>query len=121
MFVLFDDGFDGGLEVARVVHGVKDTEDVDAVDSGPFDEFFDDVIGVVAVAEDVLSSEQHLLRCFRHRFLQFPEAYPGVFAEEADAGVERGAPPHFDGPVADLIEFIADGEHVIEAQTGGKE
>ncbi len=48
------DRLQGGLHVARVVHGIKDAEDVHAVFDGALHEALHHVVGVVAVAEQVL-------------------------------------------------------------------
>ena len=110
----------GGLHIARVVHGVEDAEHVHAVFDGALNEALHHVIGVVAVAEQILAAEQHLQRGLRHGLFQFAQADPGVFAEEADAGVEGGAAPAFEGAVAHVVEPRDDGEHIVEAQAGGK-
>lgn len=41
---------DGRFQVARVVEGVEDADDVDTVIDGAVDEFVDDVVGIMAVA-----------------------------------------------------------------------
>ncbi|VGQ13495.1 hypothetical protein SB5387_05403 [Klebsiella variicola] len=115
------DRLQGGLHVARVVHGVEDAEDVHAVFDGALDEAFHHVIGVVAIAEQVLAAEQHLQRGLRHRLFQLTQADPRVLAEEADAGVKGGAAPAFEGAIADLVELSGDGEHIVETQTGGEQ
>ena len=53
-------GLDRGLEVPQVVEGVEDAEDVHAVLDGELAELLDDVVRVVAVADDVLPAQQHL-------------------------------------------------------------
>ena len=110
----------GGLHIARVVHGVEDAEHVHAVFDGALDEALHHVIGVVAVAEQVLAAEQHLQRGLRHDLFELAQADPGVLAEEADAGVKGGAAPAFKGPVARVIEGGRNGEHIVEAQAGGE-
>ncbi len=103
-----------------VVHGVEDAEHVHAVFDGALDEALHHVIGVVAVAEQVLAAEQHLQRGLRHGLFELAQADPGVLAEEADAGVKGGAAPAFKGPVARVIEGGRNGEHIVEAQAGGE-
>ncbi len=44
-------GFDRRLEVAKIVHRIEDSENVDAVGCGALDEGFDDVVGIVPIAE----------------------------------------------------------------------
>ena len=110
----------GGFHVARVVHGVEDAEHVHAVFDGALSEALHHVIGVVAVAEEVLAAEQHLQGGLRHGLFELAQADPGVLAEEADAGVKGGAAPAFKGPVARVVELSGDGEHIVEAQAGGE-
>lgn len=88
------DRLQGGLHVARVVHGIEDAEDVHAVFDGALDEALHHVVGVVAVAEQVLAAEQHLQRGLGHRLFQLAQADPRVLAEEADAGVKVAPPQH---------------------------
>src|SRR5690606_28950317 len=49
------------------------------------------------------------------------QALPGVFVEEADAGVEGGAAPAFDRPVAGTVDVFAGGDHVFQGHAGGKQ
>ena len=114
------DGLQGGFHIARVVHGVEDAEHVHAVFDGALNETLHHVIGVVAVAEQVLAAEQHLQRGLRHGLFELAQADPRVLAEEADAGVKGGAAPAFKGPVARVVELSGDGEHIVEAQAGGE-
>ena len=51
---------DGALHVAGVVQGIEDPEDVHAVFGGPLDEVVDDVVAIVAVAQQVLATQKHL-------------------------------------------------------------
>ncbi|PVI31763.1 hypothetical protein C4874_24275, partial [Salmonella enterica subsp. enterica serovar Carrau] len=71
----------GGFHIARVVHGIKHAEHVHAVFHRAFDKTLHHVIGVVAVAEQVLATQQHLQRGFGHGFFEFAQAQPRVFAE----------------------------------------
>ncbi|VEA42563.1 Uncharacterised protein [Salmonella enterica subsp. enterica] len=86
-----------------------------------FDEAFHHVIGVVAVAEQVLAAQQHLQRGFGHGFFEFAQAQPRVFAEKADTGVKGGAAPALQRPVAHVIERGGNRQHVIKAQAGGEQ
>ena len=53
------DGVRGALQVRLVVQGVEDAEDVDSVFSGPLHERIYDIVGVVPVSDQGLSSEEH--------------------------------------------------------------
>ncbi len=111
----------GGFHIARVVHGIENAEHVHAVFHRPLDKALDHVVGIVTVAEQVLPAQQHLQRGLRHGFFQLAQAQPRVFAEEADAGVKGGTAPAFERAVADVIKLSGNGQHVIKAQTGGKQ
>ena len=86
-------GLYGRLQVAHVVHGVEYTEYIHAVDRSALNKFAHHIVCVVAVAEDVLAAEQHLLGCIGHRLLEQPDTFPGVFAQIANARVKGRATP----------------------------
>ncbi|CNV10805.1 Uncharacterised protein [Salmonella enterica subsp. enterica serovar Bovismorbificans] len=109
------------FHIARVVHGVKDAEDVHAVFHRAFDEAFHHVIGVMAVAEQVLAAQQHLQGGLRHGLFKLAQADPRVFAEETDAGVKGGAAPALQRPVAHVVELGGNRQHIIKAQAGGEQ
>ena len=68
-----------GKKIAQVVQGIEYPEYIDAVYRRPLHKGIDDIIGVVAIAEDILPPEQHLLRGIRHRFFEFTDPFPGIF------------------------------------------
>ena len=115
------DGLDGGLEVPEVVEGVEDAEDVHAVLDGELAELLDDVVRVVAVADDVLAAEEHLEGRLLEALLELAEALPGVLAEEAEGGVERRAAPDLDRVEAGVVHLRRDREHVLGAHAGGEQ
>jgi hypothetical protein len=110
----------GGLHVARVVHGVEDAEDVHAVFDGALHEALHHVIGVVAVAEQVLAAEQHLQRVFG---IAFSARAGGPTGPRRESGCrrQRWPRPSTRGAVADVVKLSGDGEHIVETQTGGEQ
>src|SRR5471032_3358584 len=111
--------FDGHAQVTHVVHRVEDAEHVDAVDRCFSDKGFNHVVAVMAVAQQVLATQEHLQACVRQRRAQLAQTLPRVFLQEAYAGVESRAAPAFQRPVADFVELIADRQHVFGAHVGG--
>jgi len=97
---------DGAFEVTDVVERIKDADDVDAVFDGLLDELLDDVVGVMAVAQDVLTAEKHLQLGVLADFPRGAETFPGIFVEEAETGVESGAAPDLDRAVTDLVQLL---------------
>ncbi len=53
------DPLHAGLEISEIVQGVEDPEDVDPDFAGFVHEGPDDVVGIIAVADQILSAEQH--------------------------------------------------------------
>ena len=80
---------DGALDVTHVVEGVEGPEDVHAVLDGLADEPIDDVVLVVAVAEEILPAQEHLQLGVGQQATEGAQPLPRVFVEEADTGVER--------------------------------
>ncbi len=109
---------DRGLEIARIVQRVEDAEDIHAVRGGARHEGTDHVIGIMPVAEQVLASQQHLQAGLGQGLAQLAQTLPGIFLQEAHAGVERRAAPAFQRPVADSVELGTDRQHVLRAHAG---
>ena len=76
---LFLGRVDSGLEVSGIVERVEDTQDVDAVGYRLLDKVLDDVVGVMTVAEDILSAEEHLKFGVLESVTEFTKSVPRVF------------------------------------------
>jgi hypothetical protein len=118
--VLLDLGHDG-LEVAVVVQGVEGAEDVHAVFTGAVHEGIGHVVGVVAVAHQVLGPQQHGKGGLLEIAFQGADALPGIFVEKAVHGVEGGAAPGLHRPEAHLVHQFGHRNHVLGAAAGGKQ
>jgi hypothetical protein len=105
----------GPAHVAHVVQGVKDAEDVNAVGVGPPHEALHDVVRVVAVAHHILPPQEHLEAGAGHGLPQAAEALPGVLIQEAHGGVKGRAAPHLHRPEPHPVQFLGDGQHVLQA------
>ena len=109
----------GGLQVAQVVERIEHPEDIDAARRGARHEGLHHVIGVVAVADQVLATQQHLQRRVGQRSLEPLQALPGVLLEEAHAGVEGRPAPYLQRLEANGVERRAHRQHVVGAQPRG--
>ena len=118
--VLLDLGHHG-LEIAVVVEGVEGAEDVHAVFAGAVHEGVGHVVGVVAVAHQVLGPQQHGEGGLLEVALQGADALPGIFVEKAVHGVEGGAAPGLHGPEAHLVHQFGHRDHVLGAPAGGEQ
>ena len=107
-----------GLEVAGIVERVEDTDNVDTVCNRLLDEILDDVVGIVTVAEDILSAEEHLELGVLYISADLAESFPRILIEEAQAGVECSAAPCLKGVITDLIKLAEDREHFVGGHTG---
>ena len=112
---------DGGLEVADIVQCVEDTDDVDTIRDGLLYEVLNEVVGIVTVAQHVLSSEQHLELGVRHFLPEDAESLPRILIEEAYAGVECRAAPALCGIEADLIHCGKDRTHIVHGHSCGEQ
>ena len=106
--------FDGGFEVAHVIERIEDAKNVHPVYGAALDKFFDEIVGVMSIAENILAAEQHLLRRIGHRFLEAAYTFPWIFAEITNAGIERRTAPALDGPEPDPVELIRDRQHIFD-------
>ena len=121
LFLGVHQGLDRDFPVAHVVQGVEDPEDVHAGLGGVAHEAVGQVVGVVAVAHQVLAAEQHHGGGLFQDALDGADALPGVVAQEAVGGVEGGAAPDLDGPVAHLVHAFHEGHDVFGAHPGGQQ
>ena len=74
---------------------------------------FEDIIGIMPIAHEVLAAQQHLQFGVGHRGAQGAQPFPGIFLEETQAGIERRAAPHFQRPIADGVQLLGDRQHVL--------
>ena len=121
-FDMFAAGFHfshGPFDVADIVQCVEDAKDVDAIGGGPFDEPFQHIVGIVPISDQVLPAEQHLELGIGHGGTQGAEPFPGILFEEAKARVEGGATPDLERPIADGVELLGDGQHVLRPHARG--
>ena len=123
-FHMFAAGFyftDRPFDVPHIVQRIEDAEDVDAICGGPFDEPFEDIVGIMAIAHEVLPAEQHLQLGMRHGGAQRAQPFPGIFFEKTQTGVEGRAAPDFQRPIADGVELLGDRQHVLRSHARGQE
>ena len=115
MFTGFFHRFNRDAQVAHVVHRIKNAEHIHPVVGRFGNECTHHVIGIVAVAEQILSAQQHLDAAVRQSLAQFSEAFPRVFFQKSHAGIESRAAPCFQRPEANAIQLGTDGQHVVGA------
>ena len=113
------DGLHGPLDVAGIIQGVEDAHHVDAVFDGFLAEGVHHVVGIVLVAQQVLAAQQHLQLGIGHMLAQLAQPLPGILVQEAHAAVKGGAAPALQGPVADAVQDLAGGQHILQAHAGG--
>ncbi len=114
----FERGFDRRSHVAEIIHGIEDTENIDTIGRGAFDEGSHDIIGIVVVADHVLATQEHLKTGFGHGRAQLTQAFPRVFFKKTQSSVERRAAPSFQRPVADIVELSGNRQHILRSHSG---
>ncbi len=121
MFAVAFYRFHGNFDIAHIVHRIKYAEYIDTADRCALHKTLNNIIGIVAIAQQVLATQQHLLRGFGHGFFKLANAIPGVFTQIANAGIKGGAAPGFERPKTDAVQFGRNRQHVIQTQAGGKQ
>ena len=111
--------FDRSLQVAQIVHTVKDTDDINAVCHGLLYKVLYHIVCVGAVSQDVLSSEEHLELCVFKSIPELSKSVPGIFLQEAEGRVKCSAAPALYGVVTHLVHLVDDGQHLLCRHTGG--
>ncbi len=86
--------------------------------NGALDEALHHVIGVVAVAEQVLAAEQHLQLGLRHGLFELAQTDPGSSPRKRMQASKVACRPSIQGPVARVIEGGRNGKDIVEAQGG---
>ena len=108
---------DDRFEVAIVVQRIEGTEDIHAVFSGAVNEGGSHVVGVVAVAHQILGTQQHGKRRLLGIALERTQTLPRIFVQETVHGVERGTTPGFQRPETDFIHHFGNRDHVLGTPT----
>ena len=90
-------------QVADIVQCIKDTEDTYAVCRCFLDKFLNNIVGIMIVSKQVLSTKEHLNWRLKV-LLQNIQTLPRIFIEEAKACVKCGAAPCLKSIVADGIK-----------------
>ena len=107
-------GFDCNLQIANVVERVENAKDADTMLRRFLHKLLDNVIGIVIVAEQVLTAKEHLDRSFQ-TCLELVESLPRIFVEETETCVESCTAPCFEGFVADRVEGFEHRLHLTVA------
>ncbi len=103
------------LDVSQVVECVEYADDVDAVFNALSDEKANDIVGIMLVAQKILTSEEHLQLCVRARLANLAQTLPRIFVEIAQAGVKCGTAPALERIVARLVKL---GQYCLEILKG---
>jgi hypothetical protein len=112
---------DGQLHIAYIIERIENTEYVHTVFMGEADEFFNYIIRIMPIADQVLAAQQHLKLGVFDPGANIFEAFPGIFIQIADARIKGGAAPHFQREKAHSVHFFDDGEHIPRPHPGSNE
>ena len=118
MLAVRNGGLDSTLKVARIVERIENSEHVDAMNGRSLDKLVNNVIGVMAIAEEILRSKQHLKGRLGQRLLQKPQPIPRILTEITNTRIKGCPTPTFKGPKTNRVQLLTDGQHVINAKAG---
>ena len=113
-------GFDCSLDIPQVIERIEYTKYIDSHIDRFFNKALNDVIGVMPVADTVLSPQQHLEWRVRDDLFKFAGTFPRIFVQEAKAGIERCPTPSLEREKSNLIQLFPDRQHVLCAHPGGQ-
>ena len=116
--LFLDSRFNCGLKVSCIVKRIKDTNNINAVCNGLLNEVLNYVVSIVTVAENVLSTEEHLELCIFNVILDSSESCPGILVKETKAGIECSAAPCLKRMISNLIHINKDRNHFLGCHTG---
>jgi hypothetical protein len=111
-------GRDGTLDVAGVVEGVKNPEDIHAVLGGLLHKMVNNVVAIVAVAQQVLATQKHLQPAVRHQRTECPQPLPRILVQKPDTRVIRGTTPTLHTPEPRGINISTRTHHVLSGHPG---
>ena len=101
------------LQVSQIIQAVKNTNDINTIGNRLLHETVNHIVRVRSVAEDILSSEQHLQFCIFKTVSQFTKSLPGIFLQKSERCIESRAAPALHRVIADFIHGFHDGKHQI--------
>ena len=110
--------FDSCLKISDIIQTVKNTDDIDTVGDGFLYEVFHHIIGIMAISQNILASEQHLKFCIFKSVSQLSQSVPRIFLQETKGCVKCGAAPALYGMIAYLVHLVHDGQHLFGCHSG---
>ena len=113
MTAVFLDARDGDLEVARIVERIEHAENIHSVLAGERDKALYDIVGIMLVAENVLTAKKHLQGRLGARLLYPAQSLPRILAQKAHADVERRAAPAFKRVKARVVDLGSDFKNIV--------
>ena len=116
---LLDGLINGHFQVAHVVEGVENTDDIDTVLHGVLDKLTYHIVGIVLIAQDVLAAQQHLQLGVGHLGADLAQTLPGIFPQVTQTHVKGGAAPDLGGVETSLIHGLQDGLKLAVGKPGG--
>ncbi|MPL97604.1 hypothetical protein SDC9_43796 [bioreactor metagenome] len=113
MGTIFFYGIQRCLQVSRIIQGIKNPKNVDAVFDGFADKTIHDIIRIMAVPDQILSPKQHLQLCMRSTLADLPQSFPRIFMQKTDSRIIGCPAPAFERVISGLIHFLHNREHVL--------
>jgi hypothetical protein len=112
---------DSGGHVADIIQGVENPKDPHSIFGGQADKLFHHIVGIMAVAKQILPPQKHLERCLDDMRLQAAQPLPWIFVQKPDAGIEGGASPCLQRKKSDGIHIRGNRQHIRHPHSGGDE
>ena len=109
------------LKVSKIVQGIEHPHYIDSVTYRPLDEFSYDIVSIMSVSDQILSTKEHLKLSVLDMLSEDSKAFPRVLVEESHAGVEGGPSPHLQGVISNLVHLLQDRQHILDPESSRHE
>ena len=106
-----------GLKVSGIVESVENTDFINTVSDGLLNKIFNNIVGIMTVAENILTSEKHLEFCVLDVCTYSAKPFPRIFIQEAKASVKCSTAPRFERVVTDFVESFQNRKHLVDSHS----
>ena len=105
------------FEVTNIVECIKNTKYTNAMLGCLLNEFLHNIVGVMVITKQVLTTEKHLNRCFEI-LLQNIQTLPRILIKEAQTAIKRSTAPSFKRIIANGIKCRKLRKHIRNSHAG---
>ena len=107
-----------GSFIAMDKYHIHDTDIINAIVYGLAAEIIHHIIGVMAVAQQVLPPQKHLQFCMLKALPQSAQTHPGILFEKPQCRIKSSTSPAFHCMVSHPVHLLHNRKHLVCAHSG---